>query len=195
MSMTKEKVSKLLGRSLTSAESGNFDLYLGIAYQRLEDLLCINLCIKSDKVSYPLREGFRSLYVDPLRRITSVSINGNVQTGFTLMQGDNLYSEWYDTVVLESKMGKGVAEIEADWGFGKCEPYDLQLLTARAFALVSSENSVDTNVKTKKIEDFSVTYGDETAYDSFLRANAPIISKYGKCNLNSVRHGRVRSFC
>lgn len=41
-SITKELVSQLLGRSLTSVESDNFDLYMEIAQDRLCKLLCLS---------------------------------------------------------------------------------------------------------------------------------------------------------
>lgn len=41
--LTKQQVGALLGRSLSSVEDTNFDLYLKIATERLQDLLCTTL--------------------------------------------------------------------------------------------------------------------------------------------------------
>ena len=41
--LTSDEVEALLGRSLTSVESANFDLYLEIAEIRIEDILCTSL--------------------------------------------------------------------------------------------------------------------------------------------------------
>lgn len=41
--VSKEEVAALLGRPLSDIENTNFDLYLGIAILRLDDLLCIKL--------------------------------------------------------------------------------------------------------------------------------------------------------
>lgn len=52
--LSKEQVSALLGRSLSTIENNNFDLYLDIAIERLEDLLCITL-------TNPLESGLQLL--------------------------------------------------------------------------------------------------------------------------------------
>ncbi len=41
--LTESEIEALLGRSLTSVESNNFDIYLDIAESRVEDLICIKL--------------------------------------------------------------------------------------------------------------------------------------------------------
>ena len=52
--ITQEQIEALLGRSLTKTEKDNFGLYLRIAVERLEDLLCLTL-------TYPLVEGLQLL--------------------------------------------------------------------------------------------------------------------------------------
>lgn len=39
--ISKEDMAKLLGRSLTAVEKENYELYLGITVERLQDLLCL----------------------------------------------------------------------------------------------------------------------------------------------------------
>ena len=39
--ISKEDMAKLLGRSLTDVEKENYELYLGITVERLQDLLCL----------------------------------------------------------------------------------------------------------------------------------------------------------
>ena len=41
--LTQEQVTQLLGRSLSTTETTNFDLYLNIAKLRLEDLTCLKI--------------------------------------------------------------------------------------------------------------------------------------------------------
>ena len=41
--LTITEVEGLLGRSLTSVESDNFDVYISIAESKVEDLICIKL--------------------------------------------------------------------------------------------------------------------------------------------------------
>ena len=88
--ISKEDMAKLLGRSLTAVEKENYELYLGITVERLQDLLCLT--------EIP----------DPL-------------------------------------------------------PLDLQLLIARLFGIIVVEQRANLdNVQSKKVEDFSVTYDNNS---------------------------------
>lgn len=52
--ITKQQIEALLGRSLSTVEDTNFDTYLNIAVEKLEDLLCITL-------TSPLADGLQLL--------------------------------------------------------------------------------------------------------------------------------------
>lgn len=52
--ITKQQIEALLGRSLSTVEDTNFDTYLKIATERLEDLLCLTL-------TSPLADGLQLL--------------------------------------------------------------------------------------------------------------------------------------
>lgn len=41
--ITKQQIEAFLGRSLTTVEDSNFDLYLGLAKTRVGDLICTNI--------------------------------------------------------------------------------------------------------------------------------------------------------
>lgn len=118
--LTKQQAGALLGRSLTTVESANFDLYLKIAVSRLEDLLCTTLTSPLDPV--------------------------------------------------------------------------LQLLLARCFGAISLEQdaNVNTNVTSKKVEDFSVSYGDKdgSPMEAFVKQNANELERYSECQAN-IRQGKV----
>lgn len=118
--LSKEQVSALLGRSLSTIENNNFDLYLDIAIERLEDLLCITL-------TNPLEAG-------------------------------------------------------------------LQLLLARCFGVIASEQAVASqlNVKEKKVEDFSITYEDKATepMEAFVSMNDGLLEKYSECQARP-RQGKV----
>lgn len=105
-------VEKLLGRSLSTTETENYELYLSIAQTRLEDLLCYEL--KNEVL-----------------------------------------------------------------------PVDLELLLARCFGVISTEQNVDgENISSKKIEDYSITYdttSEETPMSKFVKLNQSIIAKYSNC--------------
>lgn len=118
--ITKQQVSALLGRSLTTVEDTNFNLYLKIAVERLEDLLCLTL-------TSPLPEG-------------------------------------------------------------------LQMLLARCFGTISQEQAQSANlgVKDKKVEDFSITYGDDSIepMEAFVKQNGPALEQYSECQAR-IRQGKV----
>lgn len=73
-------------------------------------------------------------------------------------------------------------------------PADLQLLIARCFAVIPTEQkqSSSYSIKSKKVEDVSITY-DEAA-DSpmvmFVHQNASLLDKYSMCQ-GPIRSGKV----
>ena len=118
--LTKAQTEALIGRSLITVESTNYDLYLKIAIARLEDLLCTTLTSPLDPV--------------------------------------------------------------------------MQLLLARCFGAISLEQNAtaDTNVTSKKVEDFSVTYGDKNVspMEAFVTQNANELEHYSECQAK-IRQGKV----
>lgn len=189
--MLKEaQVEKLLNRSLTTAESANFALYLKNAVLRLEDMLCLTLCGDAGERTYESRLGYRTLYVDPFTDITSVTIDGNETEDYTVKQNDKFNGSWYNIIEFDRKQtGKNIV-VDADWGFNPL-PLDLQVLLSKLFAQGSTEQTADNQVKSKKIEDFTVTYKDGSTFDDFVLANASVIDKYAQCSQGYIRHGAV----
>jgi len=191
--ITKEQVAKLLGRSLTSVEEANFDLYIKIVTERLEDLLCFSLCSNSEEHTYESRDGYRTLYVAPFRGIISISVNDSVieSSEYTVKQNGKSNRSWYNSIEFKSVMdGEYDIVVDADWGFGKL-PVDLQLLIARFFAQGSLDNPSNADIKSKKIEDFTVTFKDGSTFDDFLSTNQSILNKYSICDMGAVTHGRL----
>jgi len=73
-------------------------------------------------------------------------------------------------------------------------PLDLQLLIARLFGIIVVEQraSLD-NIQSKKVEDFSVTYDNnstETPMSKFININQVTIAKYSQCQ-GKILHGRI----
>lgn len=188
--LTKEQLSKLLNRPLTTAETDNYDLYLKIATARLEELLCMQLCGDDDERTYGTRLGYRTVYVDPFTDIISVTIDGDQTTDYTTKQNDRFNGSWYNIIEFDRKQTGENIVVDADWGFD-CLPVDLQLLLARLFDQGSVEQTSDGAVKSKKIEDFSVTFKDSATYDEFVASNSTTIDKYSQCNQGQIRHGNV----
>lgn len=193
--LSKEQVSTLLNRPLTTAEDTNFKLYLNIAMERLEELLCLTLCGDDGERTYETRLGYRTVYVDPFTDITSVSINGDEvdSDGYTIRQNDKFNGSWYNIIEFDRKRNIQKITVDADWGFGSL-PYDLQTLLAQLFNQGTIEQTADNNIKSKKIEDFTVTFKDNATYDEFVNANSSVISKYSQCNQGAIRHGSVKEY-
>lgn len=192
--LTKEQAVKLLNRSLTESETSNFKLYLEIAVQRLEELLCMDLSSDAGARTYETRKNYRTVYVDPFTEVTSITLDGDEVDAddYTIKQNDKLNASWYNIIEFDRARSGGKIVVDADWGFGKC-PSDLQLLLARLFAQYSLEQTQESNVKSKKIEDFTVTYKDSaSSFDDLVSNNRAVIDKYGLCNQGYIRHG-VRS--
>lgn len=193
--LKEEQVIKLLNRPLTSAEVSNFSLYLKIATERLEDLLCINMCKDIGLRTYVSRYGYRTVYTDPFRRINTVTIDGNEvsEDDYVIRQNDKFNGSWYNAIEFDSMRNGEKIVVDAEWGFNGL-PVDLQLLLAKLFAQGSVEQTSDNLVKSKKIEDFSVTYKDSATYDEFVLTNISTINKYAQCNLGMIRHGSVEGY-
>lgn len=73
-------------------------------------------------------------------------------------------------------------------------PADLKLLLARCFDAVHEEQGLasDNGVKSKKVEDFSITYNDvvDTPMVAFVKTNSATLDKYGRCQ-GPIRSGKV----
>lgn len=186
---------KLLGRSLTATESANYDLYLKIATERLEDLLCMTICGDDSERTFATRLGYRTVYIDPFTSIDSVTIDGEVaeEDTYTIKQNDKFNGSWYNIIEFTTKRSGEDIVVDADWGFDKFCPAGILNLLAQLFNLGSVEQLTDNTVKSKKIEDFSVTYKDTPTFDSLVLANSAVIDKYSQCNQGVIRHGRVQS--
>lgn len=121
--LTSAEVAALIGRSLTSVETTNFDLYESIAESRLANLLCTE-----------------------------------------------------DLAEFADEQGK--------------LPVDMQLVLARIFGALKSENSVEPGIQSKKVEDFSITYSEsESVFARVAQANNATILKYSKCG--AIRHSKT----
>jgi hypothetical protein len=193
--MNEAKVSALLGRTLTTTETTNFDLYLDIATENLESMLCISLSNNSGTREFDTREGYSTAFIDPFTAINEVTIDDSVidESEYSTRQWDRRNARWYNSVVFGSKCN-GTITVDADWGFGKCLPADLQLLLARSFDQVSraNESISDGNVKRKEVEDFKIEFDtDLTQNDLFMQDNGATIRKYSLCNIGDIQHGDI----
>lgn len=204
--MSQSELEALLGRPLTSIEATNLDLYLNIANQRLEDMLCTRLEGVNEERTFSIRSGYHTIFVDIFTEVESVVINGVTLDAddYSPRQWDKRSASWYNSIVLENLTYEDEVTITADWGFdpdGSGEPIstypaDLQLMLAGLFSLVSKQNTTDGRIQSKQVEDFRITFRDTTEVENLALANEATIKKYGLCGLDrGIRHGRVRRFC
>lgn len=191
--MNKTKLVALLGRPLTTIEDTNFSLYLKIAQERLEDLTCLDLEEATEDRTFSVREGYHTVFTDLFTGVNSVTVNGEAlaTTDYQARQWDRRSAAWYNSIVLDTCTEEAEIVINADWGV--CSP-SLQLLQAQLFGLLGSMNSGNGNVKSKKVEDFSITFNDNTVYDQFLLDNSAIIGKYSICNIANIQQSNCEIY-
>lgn len=182
--MEQSQIGKLLGRPLTKVECNNFDLYLEIAEENLENLLCLDLEEEIGTRIFTAREEYCTLWTGVFTKVTEVKVDGETVTNYYKAQGNKRYGEWFNSIVFEEPVS-GEVEVTASWGFDGM-PVDLERLLAQMFANVSKQYST-TKVTSKQVEDFRITVKDETKAD-FLAQNGRVISKYALCDVIDIRH-------
>lgn len=191
------ELEALLGRTLTPVEVDNLDLYLEIAEERLEQLICSRVVSIEEERTYDGRVGYSTVFTELFTDIVSVEVDGTTldDSDYSIRQWDNRNGYWFNSIVLKHRLRKEAeVVIEAVWGFdSETMPTDLQLLFAKLFALVSSMNKGNGNVKSKRVEDFTITFNDNSTYDQFLIDNSATIKKYSVCNVGYVRSGSTCS--
>ncbi len=199
-----QQIESILGRSLTATELANYDLYLNIAVERIEELLCTRIELPADDSGvlvaearlYAVRPGYTTVYTDVFTGTPTVTVGDVTKEASTyqVRQFDNRNGTWFNSIVFDDELDSDIEEItvSALWGFTQV-PYDLQVLIAKAFDLLRVEHSSDDRVKSKKIEDFSVTYKDSASFDQFVESNRAVINKYSLCSYGEVAHGSVCS--
>jgi hypothetical protein len=192
--MDKSVMAALLGRSLTTIEDDNYPMYLEIATENLEDLLCITLNEVEEARTFDTRAGYSTAYLDIFQSVTEVKVNEVEKDSddYSLRQWDKRTGSWYNSLVLGSKfLSDDEIEVTATWGFD-IVPNDLNLLLARMFALISTKNKFDGTVTKKQVEDFRIEFDlDADLDDQFYAENRKTIAKYGLCNMPNVQHGAL----
>lgn len=192
--MTKEQIALLLGRPLTTLEDANFDTFLEIAMERLSTLTCISLLVQQGDRIFTTRDGYKTAYLDIFTAITKVEVDGKEipSTKYSLRQWDKTYGTWFNSVVLDDDPKGKEIKVTGSWGTASI-PGDLQLLISKLFDGVTKKDNG--NVRSKKIEDFSISYTDESALDAFHKDNRGVINKYSLCDVIDVTSGKVKCLC
>lgn len=192
--MKQERLVALLGRPLTPVEVTNLKPYLKIAIETLETMLCASINKVTETRTFDSREGYRTVFTGYFTDLEEVKIDGEViePSDYSTRQWDKRTAKWYNSIVFDRKRGKCEIEVTADWGFNKCTPTDLESLIAKLFAQVSAKNTTNSNVASKQVEDFRITFRtDATLDEQFAEDNALVLNKYSLCDIGMVRSGEV----
>ena len=197
--MDKTQLEALLGRPLTEIEEDNLQLYIDIAYENLDDLLCTTIDSVTETRVFDTREGYSTAFIGIFRSLSAVKINGETITtdDYSVRQWDKRNGSWYNSIVLNRKFTcDEELEVTGAWGFATSPTYsvpsDLQAVLAGLFALISKKNKYDGTLSSKQVEDFRVSFNtdvdlDEAFYDTYSKT----ISKYSICDIGDIQHGRV----
>lgn len=189
--MNQAQLESLLGRPLTPVEVENRSLYLDIARETLETMICSRLDQVTETRTFDTREGFRTVFIGYFTDISKVTYKGEELTDFSKRMWDERNSDFFNSIVFDGQLNGAEIEIEADWGFD-CLPKDLLQLQAKLFAQVSAKNTNNSNISSKKVEDFSITFrNDLTLDEQFAQDNASVIGKYSLCSTGNVKSGAL----
>lgn len=201
--MSQEELEALLGRSLTPTEASNLTLYIDIATQSLEELICTFLEPVTETRVFDTREGYSTAFVEIFNDISEVKLNGNVTTDYSVRQWDRRSGSWFNSLVFDKKFRKdGEIEITADWGFPVSSgddsdlPVELQMVLAGLFDLITKKNKYDGTIQSKQVEDFRISFNTDVDLDeAFYNKYAKTISKYSMCDIGNIKHGRSHCKC
>jgi len=194
--MKQATLEALLGRPLTTIEAANREKYLKIATESLEELLCTNLCGSSDPRYYETRDGYRTVFTDIFSSIDEIKADDVVidPSKYDVYQNDRRNGKWFNSIVFKERMSCKELEVSGAWGFGNSMPSDLQSVLAHLFGQISRKNTVRRDIKSKKNEDFTITYSDLTSDDIFLADYGSTINKYSQCHTNMlIDHGDTKT--
>ena len=132
---------------------------------------------------YDVRAGHRTVFTDLFKDPTAVTVDGET-VEYTARFWDNRNGDVFNSIVLDDCHGKEV-NVTATWVI----PDDLKDLITKLDAVIAG--SKNSRVKSKKIEDVSVTYNDNTDVQQFLLDNSAVLAKYSLSNVAQVRIGTI----
>lgn len=149
----------------------------------VEQATCLYLKEETGERVYDVRSGHRTVFTDLFQNPTAVTVDGEA-VEYTARMWDNRNSPVCNSVVLEDCRGSEV-KVTAKWVI----PDDLKDLITRLDAVIAK--GTDGRVKSKRIEDFQVTFNDNTEVGQFILDNGAILAKYSLCNVSQIRSGTV----
>ena len=153
----------------------------------VEGLLCLDLSQDTGERTFTPREGMRTVFTGIFSNVNSVTVNGKAVTNYYPAFFNKRNGQFFNSIVFDCPPNADVV-VDADWGFDTI-PADLKRLLDNASKVVSGNYSVK-EVKSKKVEDFTVTYSDLSDDEVFMKQNAVTIAKYSMCHIPYVLHNR-----
>ena len=163
----------------------------------VEELLCLDLTSETGERVFEPREGMRTVFTGLFSDVSSVKVDGRAVSNYHPAFFDKRNGTLFNSLVFDTPV-KGEVTVTADWSADPL-PADLQKLIANAEAVVSQSYSVK-ELKSKRVEDFTLTYSDLSNDEVFVKQNAVTINKYSMCNVPYILHGdtcghRFRCVC
>lgn len=191
--LDQEQLEALLGRPLTQTEIDNLDLYLDIAQETLEDMLCMSFEHESDETRvFDYRQDYRTIFTGAVSNISEVKVGEDVVTNYDPYLWDTKNSDWFNSIVFTYPQCDAIT-VTADWGF-ETLPNDLARLLAQMFGTISKKYSTDGPISSKRVEDFAITFATDnggTDMDRFVDQNKRTLDKYSICGITDIKHGKV----
>lgn len=160
------------------------------AKQFLESLLCLDFSQDSGERTFTAREGMRTVFTGIFSDVSSVTVGGEA-VSYHPAFFDKRNGSFFNSIVLDKPVC-GEVVVDAEWGFDEL-PADLKKLLANAEAVVTKTHAIR-DIKSKKVEDVTVTYGDLSDDEVFLKQNAVTINKYSMCHIDYILHGDTRGY-
>lgn len=159
------------------------------ARQMVEALLCLDLTPATAQArTFTAREGMRTVFTGPFSNVSSVTVNGKAVTNYYPAFFDKRNGTLFNSIVFTEPVC-GEVVVTGNWS-ATTLPADLQRLVDNALLVVNQAYSVK-EVKSKRVEDFSVTYSDLSDDEAFLKQNAVTINKYSMCHIDYILHGET----
>lgn len=198
--MTQAQIAALLGRPLTASEAANFETILSAALEQLQTLICSPIAYEASvERTFGTRKGYRTAFVDLFTSATEVKLAGVViaPANYRLQFFDNRNGTVKNSIVFTEDTRGRELSVTGNWGFDTSNtntiPADLQLLIAKLFGESTKKDTG--NVKSKKIEDFNITFMDASAQERFYVDNSKTINKYSICDLIDIQSGAICNSC
>ena len=155
------------------------------ALQWLESLLCNDLVPVTEERVFAPRSGYKTVFTGIFTEVNSVQVNGE-DVDYYPAFFDKRNGDYFNSIVLAKEVS-GDVTINAKWGFATL-PADLQRLVDNATKTLTAKY-VSKDVKSKRVRNFTISYGDLSDDEVFMKNNATTIAKYSLCGIGQVRHG------